>query len=180
MIDLNNSILPLSWGSNGVFSNTLDVMFSGQGAVTGAPASDGRIHFVLSDLADVTGQTPIASLGPRSPLHLNAPWQANTTYAVGNVVVPTPSTFLAFRATNAGTTPVAGTPPAWPTEPNQTVTDSGGITWQSFVKNPNLIVSLATATGRATTHPVDISTQFLPAGSGYDSFRFAETGEVTQ
>ncbi len=181
VIDLNSSLLPLSWGSNGVFANSLDVLFSGgQGPVIGAPASDGRIHFVLADLADVTGQTPIAAYPARSPLQLNAPWQPTTTYAVGNVIVPTPSTFIAFRCLTQGTTGAAATEPTWPTQPNQPVTDSGGVTWQSFVKNPNLIVSLATATGRVTTHPVDVATQLTPAGSGYDSFRFAETGEVTQ
>jgi hypothetical protein len=62
------------------------------------------------------------------------------------------------------------------------VTDNQ-VTWQSFVKKANLIVSLATATGRVTTHPVDVSpNDILTSGtvSGYDSFKFAEIGEVTQ
>ena len=72
--------------------------------------------------------------------------------------------------------------PAWPTQPNQTLTD-GGVTWQSFVKKANLIMSLATATGaspriRSTSRPATSDT--LPTGHGYDSFRFAEIGEVTQ
>jgi len=180
VIDLNSSILPLSWGSAGTFTSPLDIMFSSQGTVMGAPASDGRIHFVLSDLADVTGQKPIGGLPARSPLQLNAPWQPNTTYVPGNVIVPTPSTFIAFRCLTGGTTGAAASEPGWPTQANQTVPDSGGVSWQSFAKNPNLIVSLATATGRVTTHPVDLGTQLIPAGSGYDSFRFAETGEVTQ
>ncbi len=183
VIDLNSSILPLVWGSAGSFSNTLDILFSPQGTVIGTPASDGKIHFVLADTSDTTGQTPIAGLPPRSPLQLDAPWQANTNYALGNVIVPTPSSFIAFRCVSStagqqsgGTIPGAF---ATITTANQSVTDNT-VTWQSFVKKSNLIVSLATATGRVTTHPVDVSTQLTPAGSGYDSFRFAEIGEVQQ
>jgi hypothetical protein len=61
------------------------------------------------------------------------------------------------------------------------------VIWQSFVKKANLIVSLATATGRVTTHPVDLTTPLSvpaantdPSDPGYDSFRFAEVGTVTQ
>jgi type II secretory pathway pseudopilin PulG len=183
VIDLNSSILPLAWGSAGSFSNTLDILFSPQGTVIGTPASDGKIHFVLADTADTTGQTPIAGLPPRSPLQLDAPWQANTSYVLGNVIVPTPSSFIAFRCVSStagqqsgGTIPGAF---ATITTANQSVTDNT-VMWQSFVKKSNLIVSLATATGRVTTHPVDVSTQLTPAGSGYDSFRFAEIGEVQQ
>jgi type II secretory pathway pseudopilin PulG len=183
VIDLNSSILPLAWGSAGSFSNTLDVLFSPQGTVIGTTASDGKIHFVLADTADTTGQTPIAGLPPRSPFQLNAPWQANTNYLLGNVIVPTPSSFIAFRCTSstAGQQSGATIPGAFATitTANQSVTDNT-VTWQSFVKKSNLIVSLATATGRVTTHPVDVSTQLIPAGSGYDSFRFAEIGEVQQ
>ena len=56
-----------------------------------------------------------------------------------------------------------------------TVTDNT-VVWQSFIKKANLIVS-ATATGRVTTSPVDVSDTLSP---GYDSFRYAEIGEVTQ
>jgi hypothetical protein len=183
VIDLNSSILPLSWGSAGSLSNTLDVMFSPQGTVIGTTAADGKIHFVLADTADTTAQTPIVGLPPRSPLQLNAPWQANTAYVLGNVIVPTPSSFIAFRciSSTAGQQSGAAIPAAFATitTANQPVTDNT-VTWQSFVKKTNLIVSLATATGRVTTHPVDVSTQLVPAGSGYDSFRFAEIGEVQQ
>ena len=186
VIDLNSSILPLAWGSAGSFSNTLDVMFSPQGTVIGTTAADGKIHFVLADTADTTAQTPIVGLPPRSPLQLNAPWQANTDYVLGNVIVPTPSSFIAFRCVSPATTPTPGQqsgaviPAAFGTitTAGQTVTDNT-VTWQSFVKRTNLIVSLATATGRVTTHPVDVSTP-APAGPGYDSFRFAEIGEVQQ
>jgi len=182
VIDLNSSILPASWGTPGAFANTLDVMFSPQGTVIGPPASDGRIHFVLADLTDTTGETPIQGL-PSSHLQLNAPWQPNTNYAVGNVIVPTPTTYIAFRCTTAGTSAAAIPAQFANAAPNTPITD-GSVHWLSFVKKTNLIVSLATASGRVTTHPVDVGTQLNPPmnaqSPGYDSFRFAEIGEVTQ
>jgi prepilin-type N-terminal cleavage/methylation domain-containing protein len=187
VIDLRTSIVPKEWPAP-TASSTFDVLFSPAGTVTGPVASDGRIHFVLADIADTTGAIQIGSLTTPSLLRfqLNAPWQATTAYQPGNVVVPTPSSFIAFRCTQVtgtgGTGLSGGTAPTWPTQPNQTVTDNQ-VTWQSFVKKANSIVSLATATGRVTTHPVDVSpNDILTSGtvSGYDSFKFAEIGEVTQ
>lgn len=192
VIDLRTSVLPASWPAPPTAASNFDILFSPQGTVIGAPASDGRIHFVLADLADTTAQTLIPGLTSR--YQLNAPWQASTQYVVGNVIVPMPSSFIAFRCTQVtvanGTS--GTTPPTWPTQANATVTDKN-IVWQSFVKKTNLIVSLATSTGRVTSHPVDVSTvlsQALPGTDavttdpeydpGYDSFRFAEIGEVTQ
>lgn len=174
-IDLRTSILPASWTNFGT-ATEFDLLFSPDGRVYGPPASDGRIHFVLADTADTTGTVATANLN--SHLQLNAPWQASYTgYVAGNVVVPIPSSNLCYRCTTGGTSGPG--PVSWPTEPNQTVNDNGVI-WQAFAKKSNLIVSLATATGRVTTHPVDMSTTLLPAGTGYDTFRFAELGEVTQ
>ncbi len=167
VIDLDSSVLPASWGS--AFSPTtapqvnLDLLLSPQGTVIGPVASDGRIHFVLSDVADTTGQTIIGNLSNR--FQLNAPWQPNTSYVVGNVIVPTPSSFIAFRCTAAGTTGAAATQPTWPTQPNVTVNDTNPIVWQSFVKKANLIVSLATATGRVSTHPVFFTPSWAPTTS---------------
>ncbi len=176
-IDLRSSVLPTSWPSPSASSN-LDVLFSPQGVVTGQVASSGRIHFVLSDIADTTAQTVIGGLSNR--FQLNAPWQPGTIYQVGNVIVPTPSSYLAFRCTTAGTSSALASQPNWSVQPNVTVNDNT-VVWQSFVKKANLIVSLATATGRVTTSPVDVA-DTLPLGtvSAYDSFRYAEIGEVTQ
>jgi prepilin-type N-terminal cleavage/methylation domain-containing protein len=185
-IDLNNSVLPSNWGSPGAYSSQLDVLFSPGGVVTGPVASAGRIHFVLSELADAAGQalTPNLAANSAARYRLDAPWQANTAYQLSSVVVPTPSTLLAMRVisvTGGGVS--GGGPPAWPTQPNQTVVDNQ-LTWQSFAKKPNLIVSLATDTGRVTTHPVDLSDALTtdPAAppNSTDTFRFAEIGEVTQ
>jgi hypothetical protein len=92
--------------------------------------------------------------------------------------VPFPSSFIAYRCTQGGTS--GTTAPAQFNNPiaNQTVTDNG-VVWQSFVKKTNLIISVSTASGRVTTHPVDVSDALSP-GPGYDTFRFAEIGEVTQ
>jgi prepilin-type N-terminal cleavage/methylation domain-containing protein len=183
VIDLRTSVLPTSWPAP-TAASTYDVLFSPQGTVYGPLASSGRIHFVLADLSDTTGEMLINSLSTPSLVRfqLNAPWQVSTAYVVGNIIVPNPSSSVAYRCTTAGT---SGTTP--PTQfsnpaPNQTITDGGAI-WQSFVKKANLIVSLATATGRVTTHPVDFSpndTLAIGTVSGYDSFRYAEIGEVTQ
>ena len=156
------SILPSNWPAlpcakhSRATSSTFDVLFSPQGTVIGPPASSGRIHFVLADIADTTGETYNTSFSNR--FQLNAPWEPATAYAVGNVIVPTPSSSIAFRCTTAGTTGAAATQPSWPDQPNVTVNDANGIVWQSFVKKANLIVSLATATGRVSTHPVDVFT----------------------
>jgi prepilin-type N-terminal cleavage/methylation domain-containing protein len=173
-IDLRTSILPATWQFPPSPTSTYDLMFSPAGTVTGPVAASGRIHFVLSDITSTTGEAIINNLSNR--LQLNAPWLANTGYVLGNVIVPTPSSYIAFRCTVAGTT--GGTAPVWPTEANQSVTD-GGVTWQSFVKRADLIVSVATSTGRVTTHHVDVADP-LPTAIGYDSFRYAEVGEVTQ
>jgi prepilin-type N-terminal cleavage/methylation domain-containing protein len=188
-IDLRSSLLPSSWQFPPSASSTYDLLFSPGGTVVGPVASSGRIHFVLADIADTTGEALTSALATPTynRFQLNGPWLPTTTYGPGNVIVPTPSSYIAFRCTAGGTTGALASQPSWPAQPNQTVTDSGGIVWQSFVKKANTIVSLATATGRVTTHPVDVSTQFnfqygTPAVTvtGYDSFRFAEIGEVTQ
>lgn len=185
MIDLRTSVLPQNWPGPPTAASTFDVLFSPSGIVTGPLAAAGRVHFVLADVADTAGSALMALATPAyNRFQLNAPWLPSTNYAVGNVVVPTPSSFIGYRCTVAGksaaTAPVQFSTPT----PNQTFGD-GGVTWQSFVKKSNLIMSLATATGRVTTHPVDVSTtlNFQYQGApitGYDSFRFAEIGGVTQ
>jgi hypothetical protein len=186
VIDLRTSVLPAGWTFPPTPSSTYDVLFSPAGTVIGPVAASGRVHFVLSDVAVTAGETLINSLATPtySRLQLNAPWLPSTQFAVGNVVVPTPLSSIAYRCTVPGTS--AAAPPAQfitPT-PNQTFTDNG-VTWQSFVKKADLIVSLATATGRVTVHPVDMSTPLTVSSAfgnvtGYDSFRLAEIGEVTQ
>jgi prepilin-type N-terminal cleavage/methylation domain-containing protein len=188
VIDLRTSVLPQNWPGPPTAASTFDVLFSPAGTVIGPVAAAGRVHFVLADVADTGGSALTNALATPAynRFQLNAPWLPGTQYAVGNVVVPTPSSFVGYRCTVAGIS--AASPPAQfatPT-PNQTFTDNS-VTWQSFVKKSNLIMSLATSTGRVTTHPVDVATTLnfqygTPpvAITGYDSFRFAEIGEVTQ
>jgi prepilin-type N-terminal cleavage/methylation domain-containing protein len=189
VIDLRTSVLPQNWPGPPTAASTFDVLFSPSGTVIGPLAAAGRLHLVLADVADTAGSALTSALATPAynRYQLNAPWLPGTQYAPGNIVVPTPSSFIAYRCTTGGTSAAsAPTQFATPT-PNQTFTD-GGVTWQSFVKKSNLIMSLATATGRVTTHPVDVSTPAPPFQygtpavtiTGYDSFRFAETGEVTQ
>jgi type II secretory pathway pseudopilin PulG len=192
VIDLRTSVIPASWPGPPSAGSTFDVLFSPAGTVFGPVASSGRLHFVLADIADTTGEVLTSALATPAynRFQINAPWLPTTQYVQGNVIVPTPSSYIAFRCLAGGTTGALATQPAWPTQPNATVNDTGGsgtIVWQSFVKKANLIMSLATSTGRVTTHPVDVSTQLnIQYGTppvvvtGYDSFRFAEIGEVTQ
>jgi prepilin-type N-terminal cleavage/methylation domain-containing protein len=176
-IDLRTSILPTTWQFPPSPTSTYDLLFSPAGTVAGPAAASGRVHFVLADISETA--TEVLTNGLSNRLQLNAPWQASTSYVVGNMVVPTPSSYIAFRCTTAGASGAAAAQPTWPTQPNQTVTDNQVI-WQSFVKKANTIVSVATSTGRITTHNVDITDANTPAGTGYDSFRYAEIGEVTQ
>jgi type II secretory pathway pseudopilin PulG len=188
VIDLRTSVLPQNWPGPPTAASTFDVLFSPAGTVIGPTAAAGRIHFVLSDVADTAGSALMSALATPAynRFQLNAPWLPNTQYAVGNVVVPTPLSSIAYRCTAPGTSGASAPAQFSTPTPNQTFTDSS-VTWQSFVKKSNLIMSLATATGRVTTHPVDISTTLnfqygTPpvAITGYDSFRLAEIGEVTQ
>ena len=180
MIDLDNSILPTSWGSQGAYSPTLDLLFSPTGAVIGTPASVGHFHFVLSQLIDASVPIPSAANSRITGVLLmdvNNAWQASTNYALEQWVVPlNPNNTipqllndLAFRCTAAGKTGTSQ-PTAFATAlPGQSITDNG-VTWQCFAPKQRLIVSLATATGRVTTSPV----------SPTDKFYYAEVGEVTQ
>lgn len=184
VIDLRTSIIPGNWQLPPTASSTFDVLFSPSGSVVGPDVASGRIHLVFSDIAETSGEvaTTVLSTPALQRFQLNAPWLANQAYSTGNVIVPTPATLVAFRCLTAGTS--GGTQPTWPSQTNVTVSD-GGVTWQSFLKKPNLIMSLATATGQVATHPVNVSptpplTVTTPTitVTGYDSFLFAETGEV--
>ncbi len=61
VIDLNNSRLPVSWGTSGAYAPNMDVLFSPQGTVTGLVASTGVLNFVLADAADVAQGLPVGS-----------------------------------------------------------------------------------------------------------------------
>lgn len=180
VIDLDNSVLPSTWGSPGAYGPSLDVLFSPNGTVTGTVAAAGRIHFVLSEYADASVPLPLAGTNSAVtgvPL-LDAtntwlpppPANPSATYSVGSWVVPNPQNDLAFVCTIAAGPQGATQPPGFATAaPGATVND-GGITWLCFNPKPRLIVSLATSTGRVTTSPVYAN----------DKFRYAEIGEVTQ
>jgi len=118
VIDLDHSQLPSGWtsaffdhDSNAAtpdirtYSGRMDVMFSPSGSVTGEVASAGQIHFLLSDVTDVEQfRVPghpfreqderIASLTPQtgnvatSEVFRASFWTANTSYDVGDWIVP--------------------------------------------------------------------------------------------
>jgi prepilin-type N-terminal cleavage/methylation domain-containing protein len=161
-IDLRTSVLPTTWQLPPTANSTFDILFSPAGSIVGPVAASGRVHLVLADISDTA--TEVLTSGLSNRFQLNAPWQPSTPYVVGNVVVPNPSSFIGLRCTVAGTSGAAAAQPAWPTQPNQTVTD-GSVTWQSFVKKANTIISVATATGRVTTHPVCFTPVWSPNSS---------------
>jgi prepilin-type N-terminal cleavage/methylation domain-containing protein len=184
VIDLDNSVLPSTWGSPGAYAGNLDVLFGPNGTVMGTVAAAGRIHFVLSEYVDASVPVPLPANSPVTGVPLMdttniwpAPtsnpnygaWLANQPYTLESWVVPTPLNDLAFRCIGGGTS--AGTPPPQflTATPGQQFGD-GGVTWECYNPKTRLIVSLATQTGRITTSPV----------SATDRYRYAEIGEVTQ
>ena len=172
VIDLDNSILPPTWGAPGALTGSLDVLFSPNGTVTGTVAAAGRIHFVLSEYADASVPLPIAPVTTSGVPLLDSTntWQATTNYtAQSSWVVPNPQNDLAFQCIAGGQSGGAQPTQFFTATPGSTVTD-GGVTWQCYNPKPRLIVSLATSSGRVTTSPV------YP----FDKFRYAEIGEVTQ
>lgn len=170
VVDLNNSVLPPSWGSPGAYTPQLDILFSPGGTVIGPVASAGRIHFVLSEFVDASVPAPATSAVTGIPLlDATAAWKPSTNYAVEQWVVPSPQNDLVFRCTTAGMSGAAQPAQFAIAVPGQSVTDNG-VTWQCYLPKRRLVVSLATDTGRVTTSPV----------SPTDKFRYAEIGEVTQ
>lgn len=179
VIDLDNSLLPASWGSGAPYSPQMDILFSPKGSVIGAVGATGRIHFALADVTDtnnnITARTP-TGMTVTSTSALYPQWAANHDFSVGDWVVPDPSAYIAYRVVSDSGTAGAGAP-AWPTDIGATVVDQD-LTWQCFSKKPNLIVSLSTQTGSAASYPADV-TQRTP-GFPPDPFYFAVTGEVAK
>jgi prepilin-type N-terminal cleavage/methylation domain-containing protein len=118
VVDLDHSDLPSSWASAyfdhdsnaatpdiRTYSGRMDVMFSPSGSVTGDEAVAGLIHFLLADVTDVEQfRVPghpyreqderVATLTPQtgnvatSEVFRAGYWTANTSYDVGDWVVP--------------------------------------------------------------------------------------------
>jgi type II secretory pathway pseudopilin PulG len=171
VIDLDNSILPSTWGSAGSYAGPLDLLFNPNGTVMGTVAAAGRIHFVLSEYVDAS--VPVWNNGVTGVPLLDATntWQANTAYtAQTSWVVPNPQNDLVFRCVTGATS--GGAQPAGFTTatPGSQVTGDGGVTWECYNPKARIVVSLATQTGRVTTSPVN----------PLDKYRYAEIGEVTQ
>lgn len=184
VIDLDNSMLPTSWvtavGPPSTYSTQMDVLFSPRGTVMGAVGATGRIHFVMADVtetnANLTAKT-VTGMTPTTYYALYPQWAPSHDFAVGDWVVPDPSSYLAYRVVGDTGTSSGGGPPAWPTEPGQQVTDQD-LTWQCVTKRTNLVVSLVTQTGNAASYPADVNARGVPLV--VDPFFFAETGEVAK
>ena len=171
VIDLDNSVLPSTWGSAGSYAGPLDLLFNPNGTVMGTVAAAGRIHFVLSEYVDAS--VPLWNNGVTGVPLLDSTntWQANTAYtAQTSWVIPNPQNDLVFRCVTGGTSG-AGQPAGFATAtPGSQVTGDGTVTWECYNPKVRLVVSLATQTGRVTTSPVN----------PLDKYRYAEIGEVTQ
>lgn len=70
--------------------------------------------------------------GATARLLSNKPWEVSADYVVGQVVVPTSSPTLRFRATQAGTSD--SVEPAWPTLVGDTISD-GSVEWVAVLGN---------------------------------------------
>jgi type II secretory pathway pseudopilin PulG len=174
VIDLDNSVLPSTWGSPGAWAGSLDLLFAPNGTVTGTVAAAGRLHFVLSEYVDATIPIPLPTNSTVTGVPLldanKKTWVANQPYVQEQWVVPITPNDLVFRCVVGGTS--GGAQPAGfaTATPGSQIPGDGGVTWECYNPKARLVVSLATETGRVTTSPV------TPA----DPFRFAEIGEVTQ
>lgn len=173
VIDLDNSILPSTWGSPGAWTGPLDLLFAPNGTVTGTVAAAGRIHFVLSENVDATVPVPNPANSTVTGVPLldanKRTWIATTNYGLDQWVVPTTPNDLVFRCVGAGQSGASQPTQFGTATPGQQFMDNA-VTWECYNPKARLVVSLATQTGRVTTSSV------TPA----DPFRFAEIGEVSQ
>ncbi|MCA9118280.1 MAG: prepilin-type N-terminal cleavage/methylation domain-containing protein [Planctomycetaceae bacterium] len=58
VIDLDNSQLPAAWSNSGSYINSMDILFSPRGTITGRLAAAGAIRFVLADVVDIERDLP--------------------------------------------------------------------------------------------------------------------------
>ena len=188
VIDLRTSVLPQNWPGPPTAASTFDVLFSPAGTVIGPVAAAGRVHFVLADVADTGGSALTSSLATPAynRFQLNAPWLPGTQYVVGNVVVPTPSSFIGYRCTVAGTSAAsaAGGIRHSDAKPNVHRQRSHLAIVREEVE-PDHVLGHGDRSGHDAPgrrlHDAQLSIRNAARCiTGYDSFRFAEIGEVTQ
>lgn len=58
VIDLDNSQIPAAWSSGGSYINSMDILFSPRGSITGRLTAAGAIRFVLADVVDIERDLP--------------------------------------------------------------------------------------------------------------------------
>lgn len=58
VIDLDYSQLPAAWSNSGSYINSMDILFSPRGTITGRLAAAGAIRFVLADVVDIERDLP--------------------------------------------------------------------------------------------------------------------------
>lgn len=157
VIDLDNSRIPAAWTLPGA---TLEILFSPKGNVMGSVGASGRIHLVLSDVADSSLNAPLPQSIPT--------WGAGVAYAEGDWIVPASSRAFQFKCVSVGGgTSGASEPPEFSApEKGATFTD-GTVTWFCHERRPSLIVSVQSQTGNAdgyAVHPV-IPFEYAESGS---------------
>ncbi|MAG93570.1 MAG: hypothetical protein CMJ48_07455 [Planctomycetaceae bacterium] len=160
-LHFNASEVPSSWtklNSSGTApaNNSLDILFSPRGVITGSSRAQGTFHLVMSNTEDTTVGLPVVASN----------WLASTAASTGDWIRPAGGNGNYYRATSSGTT--SGTEPSWPSEDGDTVTD-GGVTWQCHIPGNRYVVSVFTQSGRVATAPINEQTN--------DAFQYAELGE---
>jgi len=101
-------------------------------------------------------------------------WQASTTYAAGDFVVPTTLNGFTYECTTGGTS--GTTEPIWPTTIGQTVTD-GSVVWTCQAGYPQTDGDTVTInTGHTVTYNVDDTTTQLGTVTIYGLLEFDDTG----
>lgn len=96
--------------------------YTSAGVVTALTSTTYRIW-----LSDIQNPNPSYDMPLTLRLQMAAPWDADTSYVLNELVTPSTSNGFYYRATVAGTSD-ATTEPTWPTTIGLTVADNG-ITW---------------------------------------------------
>jgi len=91
------------------------------------PVDTLELHKGQGDLDLVNDTIKVALLASFAPTY--SAWASSTSYAEGDIVIPTTRNGRRYRATNSGTS--GSGEPTWPTAAGGTVTDND-ITWEEY------------------------------------------------
>ncbi len=159
------SEVPSSWtklNSGTPANNSLDILFSPRGVITGSSRAQGTFHLVMSNTEDTTVRLPVVA--PNWIADTNV--VGDTSATPGTWIRPAGANGSYFLATNDGKTGSGA--PTWKIEHGAT-TDDNGVIWQCHIPGNRYVVSVFTQSGRIATAPINEQTN--------DAFKYAELGE---